>query len=199
MIKYACDFSQSESEKCFEWIIMSDSSHFQDENLLLPSWSFLMTGQNWVLKRLLSTLGTLIRLITRPSYYFINVCRSQVCKIVLDTSFDRNNENMPGLFKHLQHAGNIALIRLEFTKCSWKQVLGSKTTSDYHKRWTNIHILLITHPIIGSIDSCWIWIWIYSHTKIIWNCLWGRSWRKQMDHCLTNVSINRMCRSITIF
>ena len=118
MIKYACDFSQSETEKCFEWIIMSDSCHFQDENLLLPSWSCLMTGQNWVLKRLLSTLGTLIRLITRPSYYFINVCRSQVCKIVLDTSFDRNNENMPGLFKHLQHAENIALIRLEFTKCS---------------------------------------------------------------------------------
>ena len=102
MIKYACDFSQSETEKCFEWIIMSDSCHFQDKNLLLPSWSCLMTGQNWVLKRLLSTLGTLIRLITRPSYYFINVCRSQVCKIVLDTSFDRNNENMPGLFKHLQ-------------------------------------------------------------------------------------------------
>ena len=97
---------------------MSDSCHFLDKNLLLPSWSFLITGHNWVLKRLLSTLGRLIRLITRPSYYFINVCRSQVCKIVLDTSFDRNNENMPGLFKHLQHAENIALIRLEFTKCS---------------------------------------------------------------------------------
>ena len=23
--------------------------------------------------------------------------------------------------------------------------------------------------------------------------------RKQMEHCLTNVSVNRMCRSITIF
>ena len=48
-------------------------------------------------------------------------------------------------------------------------MLGSKTTSDYDKRWTNMHILLIKDTIIGSIASCWIWI--YSHTKINWNYL----------------------------
>ena len=42
-------------------------------------------------------------------------------------------------------------------------MLGSKTSSDYDKRWSNIHILLIKDTIIGSIGSCWIWIWLQSH------------------------------------
>ena len=118
MMNYACDFSQSETEKCFEWIIMSDGA------------------SNWVLKRLLSTLGTLITSITRPSYYLFNVCQSQMCKIVPDTSFDGNNVNMPGLFKHVQHAENIALIRLEFTNCNY---------NDESRFWAVKHRLIMTN------------------------------------------------------
>ena len=42
-----------------------------------------------------------------------------MCKIIPDVGFDGNNVNTPGLFKHVHHAENIALVRPEFTNCNY--------------------------------------------------------------------------------
>ena len=86
-----------------------------------------------------------------------------MCKVDPDMGFDGNNVNTPELFKRVQHAEGTALVRLEFTVCNYNAA--SRCWAVKHR--LKIHILLITDPIIGSIDSCRIWIWIYSHTKII--------------------------------
>ena len=51
-------------------------------------------------------------------------------------TFDGNNVNMPGLFKYVLHAENIALIRLEFTNCN---------CNDDSRCWAVKHRLIMTN------------------------------------------------------
>ena len=42
-----------------------------------------------------------------------------MCKIDPVMGFDGNNVNTPGLFKQVQHAESIVLVRLEFAICNY--------------------------------------------------------------------------------